>query len=200
MLSPETSIQDAIDGISHWRRVVRVGTNYSISVRESSVKLKASWPSKPSFGGNPLSPLNPLTNLIRLVDSQFRGDQMTIELVLSEMTSGVQVYAYLEGAIDRGMDDYRSLKTHLLTGKGKRDRNFDRYLTEQTKKPEEPTTENSVEVWQDTDPESEDGIQQDADKNHCPHCNSEISTSGIVRPDGFVVCPKCFKRFMPENL
>jgi len=202
MLPPGASIQDAFDGITHWRRVIAIGTKYSISVRGTSIKLKASWPSKPTIGGNLLSPINPLGNIIRM-SGVLGGPEMTMDLTLTEIANGVRVDAFLEGATDRGMGDYRNLKTHLLTGNGIPDREFDRYLTEQTKKPPPPTKKLPPPT---PEPElgslrgSVDGVQQDSAQNRCPYCNSEISISGIVRPDGFVVCPKCFKRFMPEKL
>jgi hypothetical protein len=34
--------------------------------------------------------------------------------------------------------------------------------------------------------------------NFCPQCKEELGDfSGIIRPDGSVICPKCFKRFIP---
>jgi len=37
-------------------------------------------------------------------------------------------------------------------------------------------------------------------ENNCPHCGAEMTLGGMVRPDGFVICPKCFKKFKPEKL
>ncbi|MCK5265358.1 MAG: hypothetical protein KAR03_07095, partial [Candidatus Thorarchaeota archaeon] len=36
--------------------------------------------------------------------------------------------------------------------------------------------------------------------NSCPHCGSEMAVGGMVRPDGLVICPNCFKKFKPENV
>ncbi|MHA2024263.1 MAG: hypothetical protein ACW98U_00060 [Candidatus Thorarchaeota archaeon] len=33
--------------------------------------------------------------------------------------------------------------------------------------------------------------------NVCPHCDSELSLNGLIRPDGLVICPTCFKKFKP---
>ncbi|MFW9864173.1 MAG: hypothetical protein ACFFEX_17360 [Candidatus Thorarchaeota archaeon] len=44
-------------------------------------------------------------------------------------------------------------------------------------------------------------VQTEVPKHYCPHCQEELSDiSGVVRPDGSVICPKCFKRFTPQNL
>jgi len=33
----------------------------------------------------------------------------------------------------------------------------------------------------------------------CPNCQKELGDlTGVVRPDGSLICPKCFKRFIPE--
>ncbi|MHA1943887.1 MAG: hypothetical protein ACW96M_05765 [Candidatus Thorarchaeota archaeon] len=37
-------------------------------------------------------------------------------------------------------------------------------------------------------------------QNSCPHCGSEMRVGGMIRPDGLVICPKCFKKFKPESL
>ncbi len=183
MLPPESSIQDAFDGIEHWKRVIPVGTKYRISMGGISAQLRADWQVGFIIPHQPLNPFN-------LIDSFIETDKcvvrMSIVLTFTEMTNGVRVHAFLSGAIDRGMGDYRSLRTHLLTGSGIPDRAFDMYLSEQTKKQTTPEPE----------PRSLRGNVAGA-HIHCPHCNSEISISGVVRPDGFVVCPKCFKRFMP---
>jgi hypothetical protein len=42
------------------------------------------------------------------------------------------------------------------------------------------------------------GSARDAFQNKCPHCDAELDVGGMVRPDGTVICPKCFKRFTPE--
>ncbi|MHA2386365.1 MAG: hypothetical protein ACXAEE_09170 [Candidatus Thorarchaeota archaeon] len=40
--------------------------------------------------------------------------------------------------------------------------------------------------------------QPKATRHSCPLCKEELpDISGVVRPDGSVICPKCFKRFMP---
>jgi hypothetical protein len=46
----------------------------------------------------------------------------------------------------------------------------------------------------------QEGAKRDSTENLCPHCNAKLSVSGLVRPDKSVICPKCFKRFTPENL
>lgn len=37
-------------------------------------------------------------------------------------------------------------------------------------------------------------------QNKCPHCEAELSVDGLIRPDGMVICPKCFKKFEPEQV
>ncbi|MHA1928581.1 MAG: hypothetical protein ACTSV2_08395 [Candidatus Thorarchaeota archaeon] len=193
MLPPESSIQDAFDGIEHWKRVIPVGTKYNISMRGTSAQLIAAWQVGFII---PVNPLNPFDLLDSFIETDKNVVQMLIELTFTEMTNVVRVHAFLSGAIDRGMGDYRSLRTHLSTGSGIPDREFDKYLTEQTKKPTPPTPPTP-------EPEPRSlrgtlaGVQQDPAQNCCPHCDSDISISGVIRPDGFVVCPKCFKRFMP---
>ena len=200
MLPPESSIQDAFEGIAHWRKVIAVGTKYSISINGTYVRMKASWPKGSALGG-----LNPFIPLISRVDSQFRGDQMSIDFKFTEMINGIHVNALLSGAIDRGMGDYRNLKTHLLARSGVPDRAFDRYLTEQTKKPETPIPEDKVGIHQDQEPElrnleeSVADIQQGPTQN-CPHCASEISISGNIRPGGVALCPTCHKKFLPKKI
>ncbi|MFW9847126.1 MAG: hypothetical protein ACFFD6_10280 [Candidatus Thorarchaeota archaeon] len=40
--------------------------------------------------------------------------------------------------------------------------------------------------------------QTEASRQFCPHCREALTDiAGVVRPDGSVICPKCFKRFMP---
>jgi len=140
MLPSGVSIQDAHDGISHWKKIIPVGTKYSISVKGTTVKLKASLPCtmdeyRQTERGKIYRGMMG-SALLGRIESQLIGVEMTMEFIFTEMTDGIQVYAFLEGAINRGMGDYESLKTHLLTGSGIPDRDFDRYLTEQTKKPE----------------------------------------------------------------
>lgn len=37
-------------------------------------------------------------------------------------------------------------------------------------------------------------------KYTCPNCQKELGDiTGVVRPDGSLICPKCFKRFIPEK-
>lgn len=44
-------------------------------------------------------------------------------------------------------------------------------------------------------------VQTEVPKYYCPNCQEELSDiAGVVRPDGSVICPKCFKRFTPQNL
>lgn len=37
------------------------------------------------------------------------------------------------------------------------------------------------------------------EKKGCPYCGAEIVIEGLIRPDGRVICPKCFKKFTPEK-
>ncbi|MHA1390355.1 MAG: hypothetical protein ACTSR9_18205 [Candidatus Thorarchaeota archaeon] len=66
MLPPESTIQDAFEGIAHWRKVIAVGTKYSISMNGTNVKMKASWPKGSALGG-----LNPFIPLIFRVEKSF---------------------------------------------------------------------------------------------------------------------------------
>ena len=36
--------------------------------------------------------------------------------------------------------------------------------------------------------------------NSCPNCSAEIDIGGLIKPDGTVICSKCFKRFKPDNV
>ncbi|MCK5264013.1 MAG: hypothetical protein KAR03_00265, partial [Candidatus Thorarchaeota archaeon] len=163
----------------HWTRVIPVGTKYRISLGEKSVQLIADWQAGVIL---PLKPLNPFDVIDSVIGTSKSVVHMLIELTFTEMTNGVRVHAVLSGAIEKGMGDYKSLRTHLSTGSGIPDRAFDQYLTEQTKKSQPAPV---VEI-------------QEGPTQNCPYCNSEISSDGIVRPDGYVICPKCFKRFLPE--
>ena len=190
MLPPESSIQDAFDGIEHWTKVIPVGTKYSTSMSGNEAHLIATWQVGFIFPTNIFNPFDLVDSLVKTSKSEV---PMFIGLKFTETMNGVNVDALLLGALNRGMGDYRSLKTHLLTGSGIPDRAFDRYLTEQTKTPP-PEPE-----WEIRDYEEKvTKIQQGISPNCCPHCNSEVSISGVVRPDGSVVCPKCFKRFRPS--
>ncbi|MHA2312474.1 MAG: hypothetical protein ACXADC_15825 [Candidatus Thorarchaeota archaeon] len=43
--------------------------------------------------------------------------------------------------------------------------------------------------------------QTETPRHSCPNCKEELTNiSGIVRPDGSVICPKCFTRFTPQHL
>lgn len=44
-------------------------------------------------------------------------------------------------------------------------------------------------------PESESSKEA---QKECPNCGGKISIEGLVRPDGRVICPKCFKKFIPN--
>ena len=194
MLPPESSIQDAFDGIEHWMKVIPVGTKYDISVKGTQVQLLATWmnPLVLAAGVSLLSFdkfLNPFEYMDFITRTNKNVVPMLIGLTFNETPNGVHVNALLLGAIDKGMGDYRSLKTHLLTRNGVPDRAFDRYLTEQIKK---PSPKHELRKLEEIVPEAQQGPTQ-----NCPSCNSEISISGIIRPDGFVVCPKCFKKFKP---
>ncbi|MHA2023657.1 MAG: tetratricopeptide repeat protein, partial [Candidatus Thorarchaeota archaeon] len=52
----------------------------------------------------------------------------------------------------------------------------------------------------DTDVEYGKQLVKKAQGSNCPHCSVEIAISGIIKPDGSVICPKCFKKFKPGNL
>ncbi|MDH4212414.1 MAG: hypothetical protein OEV85_00680 [Candidatus Thorarchaeota archaeon] len=186
MLPPESSIQDAFDGIEHWTRVIPIGTKYHLLMGGNSAQLITDWQVGIIL---PINPLNPFKVLDAIKATSKSVVYMLIELTFTEMTNGVKVHAVLSGAIDRGMGDYRNLRTHLSTGSGIPDRAFDQYLTEQTKK---HSPEPELRKLGGNVPETQQGSTQ-----NCPSCNSEISISGIIRPDGFVVCPKCFKKFKP---
>ncbi|MHA1948376.1 MAG: hypothetical protein ACXAAO_05715 [Candidatus Thorarchaeota archaeon] len=37
-----------------------------------------------------------------------------------------------------------------------------------------------------------------ATKDSCPNCGAKLAIDGLIRPDGSVICPKCFRKFIPS--
>jgi hypothetical protein len=183
VLHPGVTIEDAMETIKYWRSGSDVGGKYKMWIQKEYVRLERSWYPAGNYLLLIFAPL--IFGLICFFMSKAR---VIITLWFSETVDSIGVHFLLEGKAAERMEDYTSLRERLLA------------IGAPSPYVRGPRTEEGPSIEGLTPPIPESSLSKVwhlTPTDRCPYCGAEVPLDGTTRPDGSVICPKCFGKFVP---